>query len=758
MYSKEFQITFMLAFKTAQQYRHEYVLLEHVLYALLHDPDTREVIEACGGDVDFLKEQLVEFFEGDIEKLGGTHDYLPEESLAVQRVIQRAANHVISAEKQVIDGVNILVAMFSEEESHAVFFLHQQEITRFEVISYISHGMGSFGEEFEDDFDDMEEFSDDDIEFGEESSTKVGDALKRFTVNLTEKAANGGIDCIVGRKKELKRMLQTLCRRRKNNPVLVGEPGVGKTAVVEGLALKITEGNVPEHLLNSEIFALDLGALVAGTKFRGDFEERLKAVVQGLKEKENAILFIDELHTIVGAGSTSGGAMDASNLLKPALSNGDIKCIGSTTYTEYKNYILKDRALARRFQKIDIVEPTVKETVAILKGLKPYYENHHSVNYPLSALRAAADLASRYMNERFMPDKAIDVIDEAGAARAIAPASQQKKSVTVRDIENVIAEMAMIPPAKVSSSDRDKLMNLKEDLKKVVFGQDEAVDIVSKSIKMARSVLRDEEKPVGSFLFTGPTGVGKTELCKQLAKLLDVNFIRFDMSEYGEKHTVSRLIGAPPGYVGFEQGGLLTDAVNKTPYALVLLDEIEKAHPEIYNVLLQVMDHGTLTDNNGRKADFRNVIFIMTSNVGAREMASNSIGFSSHANVDAGNKAVERHFSPEFRNRLDAIIQFRPLTQPLMESIADKFIEELRIKLQKKGILFKLMPKARVWLAKNGFDERFGARPMRRLINKEIKEKLVDCILEENLRDGAVVIVSVKNDKLSIKTEIIEKA
>ena len=757
MYSKEFQITFMLAFKTAQQYRHEYVLLEHVLYALLHDPDTREVIEACGGDVDQLKEGLVKFFESEVETMPGESDYLPEESLAVQRVIQRAANHVISSEKDVISGVNILVAMFSEEESHAVYFLHDQEITRFEVVSYISHGRKSFDDDEDLDVDDIEEiedFGDDDFD-EEPRPRKAGELLSKFTVNLTEKASQGQIDRIVGRKTELKRMTQTLCRRRKNNPVLVGEPGVGKTAVVEGLSLQIIEGNVPENLKNAEIFALDLGALVAGTKFRGDFEERLKAVVQGLKEKENAILFIDEIHMIVGAGATSGGSMDASNLLKPALSNGEIKCIGSTTYNEYKNYILKDRALARRFHKIDIKEPSIKETVSILKGIKSYYEDHHNVSYPESALKAAAELSSRYMNDRFLPDKAIDVLDEAGAARAIAPASQRKKSVTVRDIENTIAEMAMIPPAKVSTSDKEKLLNMEDDLKKVVFGQDEAIEAISKAIQMSRSGLKDENKPVGSFLFTGPTGVGKTELSKQLAKLMDIEFIRFDMSEYGEKHTVSRLIGAPPGYVGFDQGGLLTDSVNKTPYCLVLLDEIEKAHHEIYNILLQVMDHGTLTDNNGRKADFRNVILIMTSNVGAREMAANAIGFGGGTMPDASNKAVERHFTPEFRNRLDGIIHFKPLTLPLMENVAEKFVKDLKEKLSKKKILFKLMPKARTWLAQNGFDEKFGARPMARLINKEIKEPIVQMILSGELEDGSVVIVNVVKDKIKIKAEKI---
>lgn len=756
MYSKEFQITFMLAFKTAQQYRHEYVLLEHVLYALLHDPDTREVIEACGGDVEEIKSQVVDFFENDVEKMSGDEDYLPEESLAVQRVIQRAANHIISSEKEVINGINILVAMFSEEEAHAVFYLIQQDITRFEVVSYISHGINAFiDDDLDDEIPELDEFHEDD-EFDEEPrSRKASDSLTRFTVNLTEKAINGEIDQIIGRKPELKRMIQTLCRRRKNNPILVGEPGVGKTAVVEGLALKISTEDVPDQLKNAEIFSLDLGALVAGTKFRGDFEERLKAVVQGLKEKENAILFIDEIHMIVGAGATSGGSMDASNLLKPALSSGEIKCIGSTTYSEYKGYILKDRALARRFHKIDIKEPSVNETVAILKGVKTYYEDHHNVNYPLSALQTAAELAARYMNDRFLPDKAIDVIDEAGAARAILPASKQKKSVSVRDIQNIIAEMAMIPPAKVSSGDRTKLLNLSDELKAVVFGQEQAIESVSRAIQMARAGLKDDDKPIGCFLFTGPTGVGKTELSKQLANILDVEFLRFDMSEYSEKHTVSRLIGAPPGYVGFDQGGLLTDAVNKTPHCLILLDEIEKAHSEIYNILLQVMDHGTLTDNNGRKADFRNVTLIMTSNVGAREMASSSIGFGGELRADASSKAVERHFTPEFRNRLDGIIQFKSLTPKLMENVVDKFIDDLKKKLQKKKILFKLMPKARTWLAKNGFDERFGARPMSRLISKEIKEKIVEHMLREDIKEGGLVIVDIKKDKISLKIEQI---
>ena len=754
MYSKEFQVAFMMAFKTAQEYRHEFVLLEHILYALLHDEASCEVIQACGGEVKALKEDLLDFFENEVEKVPGKEDFLPDESLAVQRVIQRAANHVISAEREVIDGVHILVAMFSEEDSHAVYFLGKQEITRFDVVNYISHGIDNDfdDDDFELDFEigeGFDEFGDDDVEFGEKS--KPEELLGRFTVNLTEKAREGKVDAIIGRKEELRRVTQTLCRRRKNNPLLVGEPGVGKTSIVEGLAYNIVNDNVPANLKDANIYALDLGGLLAGTKFRGDFEERLKAVVKALKEDENSVLFIDEIHTLVGAGSTSGGSMDAANLLKPALSSGEIRCIGSTTYSEYKNHILKDRALSRRFHKIDVKEPTVAETVRILEGIKEHYEEHHDVQYPKSTLKLAAELASRYMSDRFLPDKAIDLIDEAGAAHSILPVSKRKKSITPRDIQETLALIAMIPPTQITSSDKEKLMSLDAKLKALVFGQDKAVDQVVKAIKIARSGLRDDEKTVGSFLFAGPTGCGKTELSKQLASILGVEFIRFDMSEYSEKHSVSRLIGAPPGYVGFDQGGLLTDEVTKKPYSVVLLDEIEKAHPEIYNILLQVMDHGTLTDNNGHQADFRNVILIMTSNVGAREQQSNVISFGGGTNTGASEKAVEKYFTPEFRNRLDAIIHFNALSKELMENIVDKFITQLKAKLIKKKITLKLSREARSWLAEHGYDEKNGARPLARLIEKEIKGKLVNKIISEEIAAGSTVQVKVRNNKLQIE-------
>ncbi|MEN9361429.1 MAG: hypothetical protein RL095_2964 [Verrucomicrobiota bacterium] len=753
MYSKEFQIAFMLAFRTAQQYRHEFVLLEHLLFALMHDPKTKQVLEACGADLEALKKRLTAYFATEVEKIPGDKEFVPDESLAVQRVLQRAANHVLSAEGVTIEGVNVLVAIFSEEESHAVYFLQEEDISRYDVVSFLSHGLSKAESDGPDDEDDESEGGSEEDENGEPRNAAKSDLLSRFTVDLTEKARQGKVDAIIGRRTEIRRMMQTLCRRRKNNPILVGEPGVGKTSLVEGLAAAIVAGEVPEMLKGAELFVLDLGAAVAGTKFRGDFEERLKNIVRALKARPKSILFIDELHTIIGAGATSGGTMDASNLLKPALASGELRCIGSTTYQEYKNHILKDRALARRFQKIDIREPTVDETVSILEGIKGYYEEHHGVSYPLSSLRAAAELSSRHIQDRFLPDKAIDVLDEAGAARAILPASKQKRSVSPKDIEAVIADMAMIPVASVSASDKERLLRLDEDLRTAVFGQDEAVATVSRAIKTARAGLKDEDKPVGAFLFCGPTGVGKTELAKQLAKTLGVGFLRFDMSEYAEKHTVSRLIGSPPGYVGFEQGGLLTEAVNKQPWSVVLLDEIEKAHPEIFNILLQVMDYGMLTDNNGRKANFRNVILIMTSNVGAREMSANTISFGGELNSGASEKAVEKFFTPEFRNRLDAVVHFRALGRELMEKVVDKFLADLIAKLQKKKILFKLTAEARALLAEKGYDPKLGARPLARVINQEVKMKVTDALLSDDLEHGGAVIVSVDNGAIKVSFE-----
>ena len=733
--SRELEMSLALAVSEARRRRHEFLCIEHLLYALLHDGDVAEIVRQCGGDVAALKRELERFFDDKLEQLPDGVDQAPQQTVGFQRVIQRAAAHVQSAGKDEILARNVLVAIFREPDCHAAYLLEQQGVTRLDVVSYISHGVSKIAEEPAGGVHADE--SETDAEDGEAQPKR--DPLALYTVDLVARAAEGKIDPLIGREQELARTARVLCRRRKNNPIFIGEAGVGKTALVEGLALQIHQGKVPPTLKDAHIFALDMGALLAGTRFRGDFEQRLKGVLTALRKQPGAILFIDEIHTVVGAGAASGGSLDASNILKPVLQSGELRCIGATTYHDYKSYFERDRALARRFQKIEVPEPTPEETHDILKGLKKHYEAHHGVTYTRGALRAAADLAAKYINDRHLPDKAIDVIDEAGANVQMLPAGQSRKVVRVKDIEHVVATMAKIPPRSVSVSDRERLETLERDLQLTVFGQDEAIHTLASAIKLARAGLAHPEKPVGSFLFAGPTGVGKTEVAKQLASVLGIEFIRFDMSEYMEAHTVSRLIGAPPGYVGFDQGGLLTDAIRKTPHAVLLLDEIEKAHPNLFNILLQVMDHATLTDNNGRKADFRNVVLIMTTNAGAQEMAAAAIGFGGRTNVDKGSKAIERLFSPEFRNRLDAIISFASLSPPVIERIADKFILQLDAQLNEKKVFIQLTPAARQYLAQKGYDPTFGARPMARLIQNEIKRVLADEILFGRLRAGGRV-------------------
>jgi ATP-dependent Clp protease ATP-binding subunit ClpA len=725
------------AVREARERRHEYLCVEHVLYALLSDQGVCDVIRACGGDVEQLRADLRAYLEERLERLPEGTDALPQQTLGFQRILQRAAAHVQSAGKEEIDGRNVLAAIFREPESHAAYLLARQGVTRLDVITYLSHGIAKAPRE--DGEPDLEEGEDED----DEGAPHARDPLAAFTVNLVERAAAGRIDPLIGRAAELERTIHVLCRRRKNNPVFVGDPGVGKTALVEGFALRVHQGKVPEALRDVTVHALDMGALLAGTKFRGEFEARLKGVLGALKAKPGAILFIDEIHTVVGAGATQGGSMDASNILKPALASGDLRCIGATTHQDYKQHFERDRALARRFQKIDVVEPTVEETHAILRGLRTRYERHHGVTYTDGALRAAADLAAKHVNDRFLPDKAIDVIDEAGAAHRLLPASRQKKTVRTRDIERIVATMARIPARTVTVSDRDRLRTLDRDMKLLVFGQDAAIDQVVSAIRLGRAGLGTPDKPVGSFLFAGPTGVGKTEVAKQLASALGVQFLRFDMSEYMEKHTVSRLIGAPPGYVGFDQGGLLTDAIRRTPHTVLLLDEIEKAHPDLFNILLQVMDHATLTDNTGRKADFRHTVVIMTTNAGAQEMAAAAIGFGEPTNRDKGQKVLERLFSPEFRNRLDGIVQFGSLTPEAVDRVVDKFVTELESQLESRRIAIQLAPAARRWLAERGYDATFGARPMVRLIQHELKRPIAEEMLFGSLQGGGRVEVDV---------------
>jgi ATP-dependent Clp protease ATP-binding subunit ClpA len=741
MISKELESTLNIALKEAKRRRHEYVSLEHLLYALLQDKDASRAIINCGGDIDRLRKSLDEFFKGQMEALPEGVDQEPHQTLGFHRILQRAVIHAQSAEKKEINGGNLLIAMFREPDSYAVYLLEEQGITRFDVVNYVSHGISKTA---------AEEPAQTEEEQGEEEKPgKRQNPLKAFAVDLVEKARQGNIDPLIGRDDEIERTIHVLCRRRKNNPIYVGDPGVGKTALAEGLALKIHAGEVPETLKTAIIYSLDMGALLAGTKFRGDFEARLKGVLTGLKKQPNSILFIDEIHTIVGAGATSGGSMDASNILKPALASGELRCIGSTTYHDYKSYFERDRALARRFQKIEIPEPSQEEAFKILEGLKPHYEKHHGVHYSTAAIRSAVQLSAKHINDRRLPDKAIDVIDEVGAAVKILPVEKRKKTISPRDIEKIVAKIAKIPPRSVSTSDKDQLQNLERDLKLVVFGQDTAIEMLASTIKLSRSGLGHPEKPIGCFLFAGPTGVGKTEVAKQLAHTMGIEFIRFDMSEYMEKHTVSRLIGAPPGYVGFDQGGLLTDAVNRNPYAVLLLDEIEKAHPDLFNILLQVMDHAALTDNNGKKADFRNIILIMTTNAGAREMSGSPLGFGAPSNAGKGKEAVEKMFSPEFRNRLDAMISFNSLSRENIERVVDKFIIELDHQLNERKVFLSLTTTARRWFAERGYDPAFGARPMARLIQNEIKRVLADEILFGKLQNGGKVEVDESDGKLT---------
>ncbi len=743
MISRELQATLTLALVEAKRRRHEYLSLEHVLFALLHDHDTAEVIRHCGGDLEQIKRDIEAFWAKHVRPLPEGAERDPQQTLSFQRVVQRAAMHVQAAGKREIDGRNVLVAMLREPESHAVYCLEKQGISRLDVLNYISHGISKIAEESEPEADDEHDADE------RPQGRSRRNPLELYTLNLVQRAREGKIDPLIGRTAELQRTIHVLCRRRKNNPIYVGDAGVGKTALVEGLALRIAKGEVPEALKEATIYSLDMGALLAGTKFRGQFEERLKGVLAALERQPHAILFVDEIHTIVGAGATSGGSMDASNMLKPALSSGELRCIGATTYHEYKSYFERDRALARRFQRIDVTEPSVDETRAILEGLQSHYETHHGVRYTPEAIRAAAELAARYINERFLPDKAIDVIDEVGAAMRILPPEQRRETVEREDIEDAVARMAKIPPRTISVDVREQLQNLERDLRLSVFGQDYAIGALASAIKLSRSGLGHPEKPVGSFLFSGPTGVGKTEVARQLARILAVEFIRFDMSEYMEKHTVSRLIGAPPGYVGFDQGGLLTDAVNRNPHAVLLLDEIEKAHPDLFNLLLQVMDHATLTDNNGRKADFRNVILIMTTNAGAQEVSATPVGFGSRTNAGKEKQALERLFSPEFRNRLDAMITFGALGEDAVKRVVDKFLIELDMQLNEKNVLLQVSDRARTWLAHHGYDAVFGARPMARLIQNEIKRPLADEILFGRLQQGGTAEVDEEEGALT---------
>ena len=742
MLSKELEFTLNLAFKDAREKRHEFMTVEHLLLALLDNPAAAEVLRSSGADLDVLKKELTSFLEETTPLLPPDDNRETQPTLGFQRVLQRAVFHVQSSGKKEVTGANVLVAIFSEQESQAAYFLNKQDVTRLDVVNYISHGISKVSG------DAPEEESSTENEAAGNTEAPQKKPLENFATNLNEMAMKGKIDPLIGRRHEVERTIQILCRRRKNNPLYVGEAGVGKTALAEGLAKLIVDGDVPDVLLNATIYSLDLGALVAGTKYRGDFEKRLKSVLSQLRKEAGSILFIDEIHTIIGAGAASGGVMDASNLIKPMLASGELKCIGSTTYQEYRGIFEKDRALARRFQKIDVPEPTIDEAISILKGLKSRFEEHHEVKYSLKALRTAVELSSRYINDRFLPDKAIDVIDEAGASQRLLPPSRRKKTIGVNDIEAIVSKIARIPPKTVSASDKDSLRTLERDLKMVVYGQDEAIETMASAIKMSRSGLGNEDKPIGSFLFAGPTGVGKTEVTRQLAMIMGIELIRFDMSEYMERHTVSRLIGAPPGYVGFDQGGLLTEAINKHPHSVVLLDEVEKAHPDVFNLLLQVMDHGTLTDNNGRKADFRNVVIVMTTNAGASEMSRPSIGFTHQDHSTDGMEAIKKLFSPEFRNRLDAIIQFRSLDPTVITRVVDKFIYELEAQLQDKGVTIEFEDSAREWLAEHGFDPKMGARPMARIIQEHVKKPLAEELLFGRLANGGQLVIRAEDGKL----------
>ena len=746
MLSKDVELTLNLAFQEARAKSHEFITVEHLLLALLDNTAATSVLKACGADIETLKNDVGLFLE-ETTPLLGAEEKETQPTLGFQRVLQRAVFHVQSSGKREVGAPNVLVAIFGEQDSQAVYFMNTQNITRLDVVNYISHGITKFTDD-----DDVEGIAiTPEEEQDEETAPKT--PLESYAVNLNEEAMAGRIDPLIGRDSETDRVIQVLCRRRKNNPLLVGEAGVGKTAIAEGLAKRIVEGEVPEVLADGVVYSLDMGALLAGTKYRGDFEKRLKGVINQLRKEPGSILFIDEIHTIIGAGSTSGGVMDASNLIKPVLTSGDLRCIGSTTYSEFRGIFEKDRALARRFQKVDVVEPSVDETIQILQGLKPRFEDHHGVKYTREALRVAAELSARKINDRFLPDKAIDVIDEAGAYQRMRPVSKRKKTIGVRDVENIVARIARIPEKSISSSDKDKLQTLERDLKMIVFGQDRAIESLATAIKTARSGLGDVHKPTGSFLFAGPTGVGKTEVTRQLAHIMGIELLRFDMSEYMERHTVSRLIGAPPGYVGYDQGGLLTEAINKNPYSVLLLDEIEKAHPDVFNLLLQVMDHGTLTDNNGRKADFRNVIIIMTTNAGAEQMSRSSIGFTLQDHVSDGMEALKRTFAPEFRNRLDAVVQFDPLTAETMAYVVEKFIIELETQLHEKNVTIDVTAEAKIWLAEKGYDPKMGARPMARTVQDYIKKPLAEELLFGKLVKGGHVRIGLHGDKLEFQVQ-----
>jgi ATP-dependent Clp protease ATP-binding subunit ClpA len=758
MLSRNLEQTLHRSLSFASDRRHEYATLEHLLLGLADDGDAATVLRACGVDLDKLRHDLTEFLDKDLSGLTTDRATEPKPTAGFQRVVQRAAIHVQSSGRDEVTGANVLVALFSERESHAVYFLQLQDMTRLDAVNFISHGIakapGRATQRPASGSAQPPEGGDNERE--EKPSRRNQDALSTYCVNLNKKAAAGKIDPLIGREMEIERTIQILCRRTKNNPLYVGDPGVGKTAIAEGLAKRIVEADVPEVLVKSTIFALDMGALLAGTRYRGDFEERLKAVVTELENQPGAVLFIDEIHTVIGAGATSGGAMDASNLLKPALASGSLRCIGSTTYKEFRNYFEKDRALVRRFQKIDVNEPSIEDTVKILKGLKTNYEKHHKVRYTDEAIRAAVELSAKYINDRKLPDKAIDVIDEVGAGRMLLPEAKRRKTVTLRDVEEMVAKIARIPPKSVSADDKETLRNLERDLKSMVFGQDKAIEALSAAIKLSRAGLRDPEKPIGNYLFSGPTGVGKTEVARQLASTLGIELIRFDMSEYMERHSISRLIGAPPGYVGFDQGGLLTDAVDQHPHAVLLLDEIEKAHQDLYNILLQVMDHGKLTDHNGKTVDFRNVILIMTTNAGASDMAKEAIGFGRTVREGEDEEAIKRLFTPEFRNRLDATITFAGLTPEIVGQVVEKFVMQLEAQLADRNVTIELSSAAKEWLAERGYDKHYGARPLARVIQEHIKKPLAEELLFGKLVKGGAVRVTLLDGKLAF--DVIEAA
>ena len=750
MIAQELEVSLHMAFMDARQKRHELITVEHLLLAMLDNPSAAEVLKACGSNIDVLRNELTQYIDDHTPTISGEDEVDTQPTLGFQRVIQRAMLHVQSSGKKEVNGANVLVAIYGEKDSHAVYFLHQQGVTRLDVVNFIAHGVSKLNE------GDTQRTSPEQENDQESPSSK---ALETYTINLNKMVLAGKIDPLIGRDSEIERVIQTLCRRRKNNPLLVGEAGVGKTAIAEGLAKRIVDKEVPSILENTVIFSLDMGTLLAGTKYRGDFEQRLKSVMKQLNEHKDAILFIDEIHTLIGAGSASGGTLDASNLLKPALSNGSIKCIGATTYQEYRTVFEKDHALTRRFQKIDVNEPSILDTINILKGLKSRFEKHHNVKYSVTAINSAAELSAKYINDRHLPDKAIDVIDEAGAAQRILPKNKQKKVITNKEIEDIVAKIAKIPPKNISNDDKNALKNLERDLKAVIFGQDKAIENLASAIKMTRSGLGMPNKPIGNFLFSGPTGVGKTEVARQLAYILGIELVRIDMSEYMERHAVSRLIGAPPGYVGFDQGGLLTESVNKQPYCVLLLDEIEKAHPDIFNILLQVMDHGSLTDSNGRKTDFRNVTLIMTTNAGAESLSKTSMGFTQSKKMGDEQAEIKRLFTPEFRNRLDATVSFAPLSHDVILKVVDKFLMQLEDQLHEKKVDATFTDLLKSYLAKNGFDPSMGARPMSRLIQDTIRKALADELLFGKLTNGGNVIIDIdSNDKVKLIFEEENKA